>query len=70
FINNKTYNNVLLYGDAGTGKSSSIKPLSKYSFNKALIELDLPVPASPYNNTLLYVLLFIKLRVFSINCCF
>ena len=36
FINNKPYNNVLLYGDAGTGKSSSIKALLNEYFNKGL----------------------------------
>ena len=36
FINNKTYNNVLLYGDAGTGKSSSIKALLNEYFDKGL----------------------------------
>ena len=36
FLNNKTYNNVLLYGDAGTGKSSSIKALLNEYFDKGL----------------------------------
>ena len=36
FINNKSYNNVLLYGDAGTGKSSSIKALLNEYFDKGL----------------------------------
>ena len=36
FINNKPYNNVLLYGDAGTGKSSSIKALINKYFDKGL----------------------------------
>ena len=36
FLNNKTYNNVLLYGDAGTGQSSSIKALLNEYFDKGL----------------------------------
>ena len=36
FINNRPYNNVLLYGDAGTGKSSSIKALINKYFDKGL----------------------------------
>ena len=36
FINNKPYNNVLLYGDAGTGKSTSIKALINEYFDKGL----------------------------------
>ena len=36
FINDKPYNNVLLYGDAGTGKSTSIKALINEYFDKGL----------------------------------
>ena len=36
FILGKPYNNVLLYGDAGTGKSSSIKALINEYFDKGL----------------------------------
>ena len=36
FINNKPYNNVLLYGDSGTGKSTSIKALINKFFDKGL----------------------------------
>lgn len=36
FLANKPYNNVLLYGDAGTGKSSSIKALINEYFDKGL----------------------------------
>jgi len=36
FINDKPYNNVLLYGDAGTGKSTSIKALINLYFDKGL----------------------------------
>ncbi|MCR5350078.1 MAG: ATP-binding protein [Acholeplasmatales bacterium] len=36
FLNNKPYNNVLLYGDAGTGKSTSIKALINEYFDKGL----------------------------------
>ena len=36
FINNKPYNNVLLYGDAGTGKSSSVKALINQYFDQGL----------------------------------
>ena len=36
FINNKPYNNILLYGDAGTGKSTSIKALINEYFDKGL----------------------------------
>ena len=36
FINEKPYNNVLLYGDAGTGKSTSIKALINEYFDKGL----------------------------------
>lgn len=42
FLNGKKANNVLLYGDSGTGKSSSIKALVNQYFYKGLrlIELD------------------------------
>ncbi len=36
FINGKNYNNVLLYGDSGTGKSSSIKALLNEYFDLGL----------------------------------
>lgn len=36
FINGKTYNNVLLYGDSGTGKSTSIKALLNEYFDQGL----------------------------------
>jgi len=36
FINDKPFNNVLLYGDAGTGKSTSIKALINEYFDKGL----------------------------------
>ena len=36
FINNRPYNNVLLYGDAGTGKSSSVKALINKYFDQGL----------------------------------
>lgn len=36
FINNKPANNVLLYGDAGTGKSTSIKSLLNQYYDKGL----------------------------------
>ena len=36
FINGKPYNNVLLYGDSGTGKSTSIKALLNEYFDKGL----------------------------------
>ncbi len=36
FINGKTYNNVLLYGDSGTGKSTSIKALLNEYFDMGL----------------------------------
>ena len=36
FINNKPANNVLLYGDSGTGKSTSIKALLNEYFNLGL----------------------------------
>lgn len=36
FLNDKPYNNVLLYGDAGTGKSTSIKALINEYFDKGL----------------------------------
>ncbi len=36
FLNNEPYNNVLLYGDAGTGKSTSIKALINEYFDKGL----------------------------------
>lgn len=36
FINNLPYNNVLLYGDAGTGKSSSVKALINKYFDQGL----------------------------------
>ena len=36
FINNQPANNVLLYGDAGTGKSSSIKSLLNMFYDKGL----------------------------------
>ena len=36
FINGKPYNNVLLYGDSGTGKSTSIKALLNEYFDQGL----------------------------------
>ena len=36
FLNGKPYNNVLLYGDAGTGKSTSVKALINKYFDKGL----------------------------------
>lgn len=36
FVNNQPANNVLLYGDAGTGKSSSIKSLLNVYYEKGL----------------------------------
>ena len=36
FINGKSYNNVLLYGDSGTGKSTSIKALLNEYFDDGL----------------------------------
>ncbi len=36
FINDKPFNNVLLYGDAGTGKSTSIKALINEYFDRGL----------------------------------
>lgn len=36
FVNGKSANNVLLYGDAGTGKSSSIKSLLNMYYEKGL----------------------------------
>ncbi len=36
FISGKRYNNVLLYGDSGTGKSTSIKALLNEYFDKGL----------------------------------
>lgn len=41
FINGKTYNNVLLYGDSGTGKSSSIQAILNeyYSYGLRIIEV-------------------------------
>ena len=36
FINGRPYNNVLLYGDAGTGKSSSVKALINKYFDRGL----------------------------------
>ncbi|MGM9969620.1 MAG: ATP-binding protein [Anaeroplasma sp.] len=36
FLNGNAYNNVLLYGDSGTGKSTSIKALLTTYFNKGL----------------------------------
>ena len=36
FLNGKPYNNVLLYGDSGTGKSTSIKALLNTYFDKGL----------------------------------
>ena len=36
FVNEKSANNVLLYGDAGTGKSSSIKSLLNMFYDKGL----------------------------------
>lgn len=36
FLNGKPYNNVLLYGDAGTGKSTSVKALLNKYFDQGL----------------------------------
>lgn len=36
FLNGKPYNNVLLYGDAGTGKSTSVKALINKYFDQGL----------------------------------
>ena len=36
FLNNKNANNVLLYGDAGTGKSSTVKALVNSLYDKGL----------------------------------
>lgn len=36
FLNGKTYNNILLYGDAGTGKSTSVKALINKYFTQSL----------------------------------
>ena len=36
FLKNKPYNNVLLYGDRGTGKSSTVKAIVNEYYNKGL----------------------------------
>lgn len=64
-VNGKTASNVLLYGDAGTGKSSTIKAVANHffesglrlvEFNKNQLDSILPIMEELSNNPLKFIL--------------
>ena len=53
FLNGKPANNVLLYGEAGTGKSTSIKALTNLYYHKGLRVIEIYKHQFPFLNSII-----------------